>query len=71
MGNTQNPKNNAEGYNDPTAYNGLKNAIHDETETEIRATKLIKTRKYIIGLAGFELVERIKIRDTKTGKKFL
>ena len=71
MGNTQNPKNNAEGYSDLTAYNGLKNAIHDETETEIRATKLIKTLKYIIGLAGFELVERIKIRDTKTGKKFL
>ena len=71
MGNTQNPKNNAEGYSDLTAYNGLKNAIHEETETEIRATKLIKTLKYIIGLAGFELVERIKIRDTKTGKKFL
>lgn len=71
MGNTQNPKNNAEGYSDLTAYNGLKNAIHEETETEIRATKLIKTLKYIIGLAGFELVERIKIRDAKTGKKFL
>lgn len=61
---------NSEGYPDPTAYAGTKNVIKEESELEKRASELIKVLKFIIRLAGFEPIERIKIRDTKTGKEF-
>ena len=65
-----NPYYNSEGYADPTAYAGTKNIIREENETERRASELIKILKFIIRLAGFELIERVKIRDVKTGKEF-
>ena len=65
-----NPYYNNEGYPDPTAYNGLKRVIKEESETERRASELIKVLKFIIRLAGFELIERIKIKDMKTGREF-
>ena len=65
-----NPYYNSEGYADPTAYAGKKNTIRDESETERRASELIKILKFIIRLAGFELIERVKIKDTKTGREF-
>lgn len=71
MGNKEDPRFNSEGYHDPTAYEGTKHIIAEENEAEQNAARLIKALKYIIGLAGFELIERIKIRDSKTGRKFL
>lgn len=65
-----NPKYNSEGYPDPTAYAGTKNIIKEETETERKAAELIKVLKFIIRSSGFELIERVKIRDTKTGREF-
>lgn len=65
-----NPKYNSEGYADPTAYYGTKEIIREESETEKRAYDLIKVLKFIIRSCGFELIERIKIKDTKTGKEF-
>jgi len=65
-----NPYYNSEGYADPTAYVGTKNIIREETETEKRASELIKVLKFIIRLSGFELIERIRIKDTKTGREF-
>ena len=71
-----NPYYNSEGYADPTAYAGTKNIIREESETERRASELIKILKFIIRLAGFgtavrfELIERVKIKDTKTGREF-
>lgn len=65
-----NPYYNNEGYAGPTAYAGTKNIIREESETERRASELIKILKFIIRLAGFELIERVKIKDTKTGRKF-
>lgn len=61
---------NSEGYADPTAYAALAPIIREESEPERRAITLIKTLKYIIGLAGFELISRIEIRDTRTGREF-
>lgn len=61
---------NSEGYADPTAYYGTKDLIREESETERRAFDLIKALKFIIRLTGFELIERIKIKDVKTGKEF-
>lgn len=65
-----NPKYNSEGYADPTAYYGTKEIIREENETEKRAYDLIKVLKFIIRSCGFELIERVKIKDTKTGKEF-
>lgn len=65
-----NPKYNSEGYADPTAYYGTKEIIREESETEKRAYDLIKVLKFIIRSCGFELIERIKIKDTKTGREF-
>ncbi len=65
-----NPKKNAEGYPDPTAYEGTKNIIREETELERRVNTLIKTLKNVIRLSGFEIIGRIEIKDVKTGKEF-
>ena len=61
---------NAEGYNDPTAFAGIKDIIREENETDGRASALINALKAIIHIGGFELIERIKIRDVKSGKEF-
>lgn len=65
-----NPKYNSEGYADPTAYYGTKEIIREGNETEKRAYDLIKVLKFIIRSCGFELIERVKIKDTKTGREF-
>ena len=65
-----NQKYNSEGYADPTAYYGTKEIIREENETEKRAYDLIKVLKFIIRSCGFELIERVKIKDTKTGREF-
>lgn len=61
---------NHEGYADPTAYGGLRNTMQSEVETDRKVTELIKVLKFIIHSCGFELVTRIQIRDTKSGKEF-
>lgn len=66
----RNPKKNSEGYPDPTAYEGLRPIIEEENALERRVNQLIKTLKYITGLAGFELISRIEIKDKQTGRIF-
>ena len=66
----RNPKKNSEGYPDPTAYEGLRPLIEEENALERRVNQLIKTLKYITGLAGFELISRIEIKDKETGRIF-
>jgi hypothetical protein len=63
-------KRNAEGYSDPTAYEGLKDIIAEETALEKKVNFLIKIIKYIIAESGFELLNRVEIKDTKTGRTF-
>ena len=48
MNNPANPKCNAEGYNDPTAFYGTQKIVREESETERRANELIKVLKFII-----------------------
>lgn len=67
------PYRNPEGYPDPTAYDALNNALSQKTdaeEAEERMNLLIKTLKNTIRLSGFELLNRIEIRDLKTGRYF-
>lgn len=66
----RNPKLNAEGYKDPTAYLGIQTIAREESKTDKRAEELIKVLKYIIRAAGFELIERVQIRDVKSGREY-
>ena len=69
---------NQEGYADPTAAIAVSRVIKEQKkqfeyelqETEKRAHNLIKVLKYIIKTAGFELVERIQVKDIKTGRVY-
>ncbi|MBR1620229.1 hypothetical protein IJ674_10095 [bacterium] len=65
-----NPYCNSEGYADPTAYNGLKEIIREETEAEKKCTFLIKVLKFIIKESGFELLNRIELKHTDSGRVF-
>lgn len=67
---------NQEGYADPTvtiAVSRVAREEHEQAECEAadkRAYDLIKVLKYIIKGAGFELTERVQVKDTKTGRVY-
>ena len=54
---------NKEGYADPTAYQAIKNI-----ENEKRIKELITVLRWIANISGFEIVERIHLRDKRNGK---
>jgi len=60
------PRKNSEGYPDPTAYEAIRQA--DALQQEVN--RLIGVLKYIIDKSGFELLNRIEIRDKRTGGVF-
>ena len=64
------PWQNREGYSDPTAYEGMKPVIREDAEREKRLNTLIFVLKYIIRLAGFDLLNRIEIRERKSGREY-
>lgn len=57
-------KYNGSGYLDPTAYE----AIMSIEEEEIAKKRLIKTIRYICELAGFEIENRIILRNVKSDR---
>ena len=63
---TQKPWENKSGCKDPTAY-AVEKAI---SEDEQRKDELIWVIKKIIKWAGFELLNRIELRDRKSGRVF-
>lgn len=58
------PRRNAEGYYDPTAYEAIKNIERDDE----RFHKLLDTIFAICELSGFHIEERIVIKSKRTGK---
>ena len=64
MGDRNNPRCNAEGYSDPTAFEALRNL---EREDE-RFHRLLHTLFYLCELADFEIEGRIVLIDKKTGR---
>ena len=70
MSDKRNPKFNSEGYYDPTAYEGLKPIIKEEAAQQKRVSELIQVLKYIVDKAGFDVVNRIALKDKKTGKEY-
>ncbi len=65
-----NPKFNSEGYYDPTAYEGMKPIIKEEAHQQKRVSELVQVLKYIVDKAGFDVVNRIALKDKKTGKEY-
>lgn len=62
---------NKEGYPDPTAGEAIGTLAKEERRERNEAvTSLITMLKQIISLAGFELAERIVLRDKETGKEY-
>lgn len=61
-----NPRKNAEGYDNPTEYHALRNILKQEDTPDKRCNALIAVLKYIINAAGFDLLNRIELRDRKT-----
>lgn len=70
MGNKDNPRNNSEGYPDPTAYEAIKRINEEEKLQFRRVTELVSVLKYIVDKAGFEITNRVVLRDKKTGKEY-
>lgn len=64
------PWKNNEGYSDPTAFAGLKPVIREDTEAQKQVNDLIRVLKYIINAAGFDLLNRIEIRNRKSGREY-
>lgn len=68
---------NQEGYADPTATIAVGRVAKEEREqveceaADKRAYDLIKVLKYIIKGAGFELTERVQVKDTKKGLQMI
>ena len=63
-------KKNKEGYNDPTAYKGMMAVLREETDQQRRLNALIGVLKYIIDIAGYDLLNRIEVKDRRTGKEY-
>ena len=65
---------NGSGYSDPTAGEGIKEAVkqtNKQTEKiDKKAKDLVYICKYILGNAGFELNNRIEIKHKATGRVY-
>lgn len=61
---------NIEGYLDPTASIAICQASREESESDKRAYDLVKVLKFIIRSCGFELTERIQLKETKSGREY-
>ena len=70
MGADKIPYRNPEGYADPTAHDALASIVQAEEAGGQRCMLLIRVLKGTIELAGFELAERIVVRDKVTGRVY-
>lgn len=58
---------NGSGYNDKTAGDAIEK-VYDETDTKNNI--IVRVIKNVCDLAGFEIVERVVLRDKRTGKVY-
>lgn len=49
---------------------GMREVVREESEVDKRAYDLVKVLKFIIRSCGFELTERIQLKDTKSGREY-
>lgn len=62
------PYRNPDGYADPTAHDALTAVQAKQDEADQRVQQLIRAVKTVIDLADYGLLERIQIRDRRTGR---
>lgn len=61
------PRCNSSGYVDPTAYEAMR-AVERDDKLNARYRMVLVIIKNVMDLAGFALMDRLVIRDKKTGK---
>lgn len=62
---------NASGCADPTAYNAMQNIQQEQrAEAAANANQLIKALKTLVTENGFVLLNRIELKDIKSGTIF-
>ena len=61
---------NADGYTDPTAHDAISKMVREENERQRRVSVVIGILKNAADLAGFDLVNRVVLRDRKTGREY-
>lgn len=61
---------NAEGYQDPTAHDAMTKVMREENERQRRVSAVIGVIKSVADLAGFDLIERVALKDRKTGREY-
>ena len=66
----KNPKLNASGCPDPTAYKALKGITRESVDREKVVQNYIHIVKALADGLGLEVQNRIHLRDTKTGKEY-
>lgn len=59
---------NAEGYNDPTAYEAIKNTEQNQDKDDARFHQLLNLLFQLCEIADFHIEGRIVLKDKKTGK---
>lgn len=64
------PMRNPEGYIDPTAYAALQKTLSETNDRDARVQRLIKSLKEIIDQSGYDLLNRIELKDRKTGRYY-
>lgn len=64
------PYKNSEGYTDPTAHAALEPIAQEEAALESRVNFLIKVLKFIANEAGYDVLNRIELKERKTGRVF-
>ena len=58
---------NAEGYNDPTAYNAIKNVEQEQDKDDVRFHQLLNMLFSLCELADFHIEGRVVLKDKRTG----
>lgn len=61
---------NSEGYSDPTPCAAVTKVMREENERQRRVSVVVGILKNAADLAGFDLVNRVVLRDRKTGREY-
>lgn len=65
-----NRKKNKEGYDDPTAFYGMRSQIREDAELDNQVHELVHMFRRFADIAGFDIENRIVFRHRKSGKVF-
>lgn len=61
---------NSEGYADPTAHDAISKVVREENERQRRVSAVIGVIKSVVDLAGFDLMNRVVLKDRKSGREY-